>query len=507
MTDAAGPAPIEPNPAPVSQPLAAAIEPLTKGYRRYALGMLLVIYTLNFLDRQIVNILAEDIKRDLHLADWQLGMMTGFAFAIFYTILGIPIARFAEKSNRPAIIAGSVAVWSVFTVLCGYAQSFWSMVLLRIGVGIGEAGCTPPSHSLITDYVPREKRASAIAFYSIGTPLGTLIGLAMGGLIADAYGWRAAFLVAGAPGVLFAILAFFTLPEPRKKLKADLAARAAAPAISFGAALTVLMAKKTFWLIAFAAAIKAFIGYGHAPFTASFFFRSHGPQLVELAAWLSDILSTLISLLPFVHVDFELGVRGFLGLALSAVGGTAGVFGAWLGGYIADKLGARDLRAYVVVPAIASLVTIPIYIAGILIGDAGAAVLILAIPAVLGTLWYGPVYATAQSIVEPHMRATCAAILLFIINLIGLGLGPLAVGIMSDVIAAMTFAPSGLGDFGSACPGGIAPKGSAVALMQACAGASTDGVRWALILSTALGLVAFALFWQARKTIREEMVS
>jgi MFS family permease len=465
MTDAAGPAPPEPNPAPVSAPLPGVIEPLTKGYRRYALTMLLVIYTLNFLDRQVVNILAEDIKNDLGLADWQLGMMTGFAFAIFYTVLGIPIARKAERSNRPYIIAASVAVWSGFTVLCGFTQNFWQLILARIGVGVGEAGCTPPSHSLITDYVPKAKRASAIAFYSMGTPLGTLIGLAMGGLIADAYGWRMAFLVAGAPGVIVALIAAFTLVEPRKKLAADLATRAAAPAVTFGAAVVVLMAKKTFWLIAFAAAIKAFIGYGHAPFTASFFFRNHGEQLVELAAWLSSILGVTI------------GVKGFLGLALSAVGGTAGVFGAWMGGVIADKWGAKDLRAYVVVPAIASLLTIPIYIFGVSVSHAGWAVIVLALPAILGTLWYGPVYATAQSIVEPHMRATCAAVMLFIINLVGLGLGPLAVGILSDLMAG----PMGLGP--------------------------AEGVRWALILSTLLGTVAFLLFWMARKTIREEVVS
>jgi MFS family permease len=478
MTDAAGPAPNEPNPAPLTSASTGMIEPLTKGYRQYALGMLLVVYTLNFLDRQVVNILAEPIKRDLGLADWQLGMMTGLAFALFYTFLGIPIARKAERSHRPFIIAISIAVWSGFTVLCGFAQNFWQLILFRIGVGVGEAGCTPPSHSLITDYVPREMRASAIAFYSIGTPLGSLIGLAMGGLIADAYGWRMAFIVAGAPGVIVAIIAALTLVEPRRKLAADLAARAAAPAISFGAALAVLMSKKTFWLIAFAAAIKAFIGYGHAPFTASFFFRNHGPQLVELAAWLSDAMNRTFSVLPgLADINIKLGVTGFLGIALSAVGGTAGVFGAWLGGYIADRLGAKDLRAYVVVPAIASVITIPIYILGVTVGDAGAAVLILAIPAILGTLWYGPVYATAQSIVEPHMRATCAAILLFIINLVGLGLGPLAVGILSDVFAG----PLGMGE--------------------------AEGVRWALISSTMIGLVAFLLFWMARKTIREEMVS
>ena len=434
------------------------INPVSTGYRRYALWVLLIIYTLNFLDRQVVNILAEPIKRDLGLADWQLGMMTGLAFAIFYTVLGIPIARMAETKNRPMIIGVSVAVWSGFTVLCGFTQNFWQLILARIGVGVGEAGCTPPAHSLITDYVPREKRASAIAFYSIGTPLGTLAGMAMGGLVADAYGWRVAFMVAGAPGLLFALVAIFTLIEPRRQLAADLAARAVNQ-ISFAAALAVLATKKTFWLVAFAASIKAFVGYGHAPFTASFFFRNHGVELAQTAAL------------------FGLKSAGFLGLALGLIGGTAGVIGAWLGGVLADKLGAKDLRAYVVVPAIASVITIPFFIVAVSLDSAVAAGLLLVVPALLGTLWYGPVYATAQSIVDPAMRATASAVLLFIINLVGLGLGPLAVGALSDLLAG----PMGLGE--------------------------AQGVRWALIVSSLFGLIAFVLFWLARKTIREDMVS
>jgi MFS family permease len=440
------------------------VPPVSAKFRRYALGLLLAIYTLNFLDRQIINILAEPIKRELHLADWQLGMMSGLAFALFYTFLGIPIARQAETSNRPRIIAASVAAWSLFTVLCGFVQNFWQMVLVRVGVGIGEAGCTPASHSLITDYVPKENRASAIAFYSIGTPLGSLIGLAMGGLIADAYGWRVAFMVAGFPGIVLALVTFLTLKEPRKQIAADLERRKK-DAPSFGEALKTLATKKTFWLIAFAAAIKAFIGYGHAPFTASFFFRVHGDELQTLATSLGGVLG------------FKLGVTGFLGLALSAVGGTAGVVGTWIGGQIADRYGAKDLRAYVVVPGIASLIAVPIYLFAITRDSALVAIFILAINAVLGSLWYGPVYATAQSIVEPKMRATCAAVLLFIINLVGLGLGPLAVGILSDTFAG----PFGLGE--------------------------AEGVRWALMSSSSIGLIAFALFWIARKTIREEMVS
>jgi MFS family permease len=434
------------------------INPVSTAYRRYALWVLLIIYTLNFLDRQVVNILAEPIKRDLGLADWQLGMMSGLAFAIFYTVLGIPIARLAERRNRPFIIGASVAAWSFFTVICGFAQNFWQLILARIGVGVGEAGCTPPAHSLIMDYVPKEKRASSIAFYSIGTPLGTLAGMAMGGLVADAYGWRVAFMVAGAPGVVFALIAAFTLVEPRRQLAADIAARAAQQ-ISFGAALAVLAAKKTFWLVALAASIKAFIGYGQAPFAASFFFRNHTAELASLAAL------------------FGLKSAGFLGLALGLIGGTAGVIGAWLGGVLADKLGAKDLRAYVIVPAVASVLAIPFYIVAINLPTAVPAMFLLTIPVLLGTLWYGPVYATAQSIVEPHMRATAAAVLLFIINLVGLGLGPVAVGALSDVLAG----PVGLGE--------------------------AEGVRWALILSAMLGLVSFALFWRARKTIREDMVA
>jgi MFS family permease len=486
MTDAAAPAPTETKLADREDD-GPGIEPLSTGFRRYALWTLMIIYTLNFLDRQIVNILAEPIKKDLHLADWQLGMMTGLAFALFYTVLGIPIARKAEKSNRPVIIGTALAVWSGFTVLCGFAQNFWQLVLARIGVGVGEAGCTPPAHSLITDYVPKDKRASAIAFYSIGTPLGSLIGMAMGGLIADAYGWRIAFMVAGAPGILFALLTVFTLPEPRKKLTAVMAAKATAT-IPLREAMKVLASKKTFWLIAFAAAIKAFIGYGHAPFTASFFFRSHSGQIAELSAWITSI------------TGLSIGPIGTVGVALSVVSGTAGVLGVWLGGVIADKLGARDLRAYVVVPAIASLITIPIFITAVSVPSATVALILLALPAIIGSLWYGPVYATAQSIVAPQMRATCAAVLLFIINLVGLGLGPLFVGITSDLWAGGILQQSALT---------AADCGKAMLEINkaTCGVAQAEGLRWALIVSMGFNVLAFALFWMARKTIREEMVS
>ncbi|MGV3480734.1 MAG: spinster family MFS transporter [Sphingobium sp.] len=440
------------------QATAPAVAPVSTGYRRYALCVLLVIYILNFLDRQIVSILAEPIKHDLHLADLQLGLMTGLAFALFYTVLGIPIARVAETGNRPRIIAAAAGAWSLFTIACGFAQNFVQLVLCRIGVGIGEAGCTPPAHSLITDYTPREKRASALAFYSLGIPLGGLFGMGLGGVIADAHGWRTAFLVAGIPGILMALVAATTLVEPRSRLAADLAARRAARP-PFREAMAEIRSKRSFWLIAFAAAIKAFIGYGAAAFLAPFFFRNHAAELTLIAK------------------DFGLGLTGFLGITLGIVLGLTGAVGTWMGGYLADKYGARDLRAYVSIPAISTLMGIPFYIAGLLSESAVFALVMFAFPPLLNTLWYGPGYAAVQGLVQPQNRATASAVLLFLINLIGLGLGPLGVGAVSDLISG----PMGLG--------------------------MAEGVRWSLMIFILFGALASTLFWMARKSIREEMVS
>lgn len=447
MTDAAAAAP-------------EGVRAVTPGYRNYAMGLLLLIYVMNFVDRQVVNILAEPIKQELGLLDWQVGAMSGLAFALFYTVLGLPIARYAERGHRPYIIGVALAVWSGFTALSGFAQNFVHLLLARIGVGVGEAGCTPPAHSLITDYVPKEKRASALAFYSMGTPLGSLVGMALGGLIADAYGWRMAFIVCGIPGLILAAVAALTLIEPRiRRTAAELKAKAAAmrEAKPFRVAMQTLRRKRTFWLVSFAAATKAFIGYGQAPFAASFFYRNHGEEVAALAA------------------QFGLQSGGFLGLALGLMAGIGGAIGAYLGGVIADRYGQRDFRAYVSVPALASLGVIPIYAVAILSPSATFALGCLFFGSILGTLWYGPVYATAQTIVPPHMRATSSAVLLFVINLVGLGLGPLAVGALSDWLAI----GFGLGE--------------------------AEGVRYALLISALAGLIAFALFWLARKSIRDEM--
>jgi MFS family permease len=464
----------------------AGAPPFSAGYTRYVMWLLLCIYIVNFLDRQVLSILAEDIKVELKLSDTQLGLLGGLAFALFYTVLGIPIARLAERKNRARIIGVSAAVWSGFTALCGSATNFWQLAACRVGVGAGEAGCTPPAHSLIVDYVPKEKRASALAFYSMGTPIGTLLGLVLGGLVADAYGWRIAFLVAGAPGLIFAALAFFTLKEPRAHL-ARHAAQVTAASASFGQTMRLLGSRRTFWLIAVGAAILAFIGYGHSPFHAPYFFRNHPEQVSELAGTVGGILG------------FNLQSRGFVGLALGILGGTAGAIGAIAGGRIADRFGKNDLRAYMVAPAFASLLMVPVYCYGVWQGDAMVAFIAIAVSAFLGALWYGPVYSTAQSVVPPHMRATTAAILLFVINLIGLGLGPLFVGAVSD--AGANYFLSGTGLDVQAC------KTAVGAAKATCAPALGAGVKWSLIISTLFGFISFACFWWARRTIREDTVS
>jgi MFS family permease len=443
------------------------VRAVSDGYRRYAIWLLFLVYVFNFLDRQIVTILAEPIKRDLGIADWQLGLMTGTAFAVFYCTLGIPIARLAERRSRPWIIGLSLAIWSGFTALCGLAQNFWQLVLARIGVGIGEAGCTPPAHSLIADYTPKEQRASAMALYLLGNPIGSLLGVVIGGLVADALGWRTAFMLVGLPGLLLAVLVVLTLVEPRTRRIAmaardaakEAAARQAAegPQTSFGDVLRVLKGKRTFWLMAIGVSIVAFIGYGHAPFGASFFLRVHGEEIERLAAAVG------------------LGPIGFVGVSLGLILGVAAGLGVWLGGFIGDRFGAQDPSRYMSIPGIAVLISIPVYTVAMLMPTFLPILPILAVNSVLVSLWQGPVYATVQSVAPVHMRATAASIFLFIANLIGLGLGPLLVGLASDILAG----PFGMG--------------------------SGEGVRWALIGSQFLAIPAFICFWLARKTIAEEL--
>jgi len=383
-------------------PGASAAQPV-----RLTLWLLLTVYVFNFIDRQIVNILAEPIARDLDLSDTQIGLMTGLAFALFYTVLGIPIARLADRptTHRPRLIALALAVWSGMTALCGVAQNFWQLLLARIGVGVGEAGCTPPAHSLISDMVPPDKRASALAFYSLGIPVGSLLGMVIGGLLADYLGWREAFVVVGLPGVTLALVVWFVLKDPRRSdAAAILQAKAAAPALPLRQALAEVMGSRAYILLVCAGSGAAFLSYGKTTWTTIFFQRTH-----ELTA-------------------------GQTGLWFGIIGGVGGILGTWLGGYLADRYGVRNRRHVLTAPAVGMALAIPLAIAAYHAPNWPLALVLIFLPQVFNSLYYGPCYSAAQGLVPIRARAIAAAALLFFQNLIGLGLGPLFFGVLSDVL-------------------------------------------------------------------------
>jgi len=374
---------------------------------RLTLWVLLVVYVFNFVDRQIVNILAEPIARDLKLSDTQIGLMTGLAFALFYTVLGIPIARFADRptTSRPQLIAGALAIWSAMTALCGVAQNFWQLLIARIGVGVGEAGCTPPAHSLISDMVPPERRASALAFYSLGIPIGTLLGMIIGGTLADRVGWREAFVIVGLPGVALALVVWFVLKDPRRAdAAAMLRAKGQPAALPLGQAVREVMRSRAFVLLLFAGSAASFLSYGKTTWTTIFFQRTH-------------------EMTP-----------GQVGLWFGIIGGVGGILGTWLGGYLADRFGARNRRHVLSAPAIGMALAVPLAIAAYQAPTWQLALALIFVPQVFNSLYYGPCYSAAQGLVPAKARAIAAATLLFFQNLIGLGLGPLFFGMLSDML-------------------------------------------------------------------------
>ena len=397
----------EKRPAPADS--AASPAGLSEAQVRTALILLLIIFTLNFLDRQIVTILAEPISQELNLNDAQIGLMTGLAFALFYTILGIPIARWADNpaSNRVGIIAGAVVLWSGMTALCGLATSYWQMLLARVGVGVGEAGCTPPAHSLIADYVAPERRARAMAFYGIGIPLGGLLGLVIGGLVADAYGWRTAFFVAGVPGIAVGVITWFALKEPRRDpaLRARLsAATPSSPALPLGQAIAVLARSKAYVNIVLAATVAAWVGYGLGVWTIIYFIRVHGLTPGEVGVW------------------------------LGITSGVGGILGTWLGGQLADRFGKARAGNAMLVPAVGVAIASPLFLVGWAQQSWVLALVLIWVPWVLNSMWYGPMFASIQTLVAPQTRAMAAAICLFALNLIGLGLGPTLLGVLSHAL-------------------------------------------------------------------------
>ncbi len=382
---------------------------------RRAILLLMMVYMFNMLDRQILTILVEPIKADLHLADWQIGAVSGLAFALLYTVGGILLARVADRGDRVKMIAAALTIWSGFTILSGFARNFGEMLLVRVGVGIGEAGCTPAAHSLITDLVPRERRASALAFYQLGVPLGAMVGLAMGGFVLSILSWRWAFFLAGAPGIGLAVIVLLVMQDPRRSFTRD-TARAAETGVSILVAARTLLSKPAFLLLCLGSAMSAFAYFGQAAFLGSLYLRTHGPALAALAERAGMAPTTL------------------LGLLLSVMVGVGGGIGTLTGGWLADRWGRQGLSGYLTICAAALIGAAPFF-CGAALSDS----LILSMAAVgfgilIHSVSYGPAYAAIQTLAEPRMRGMAAAIQILFVNAIGLALGPLFVGTISDLL-------------------------------------------------------------------------
>ena len=371
--------------------------------RRYVLGVLVVVYTFNFIDRQILAILLESIKADLGLSDQALGFLAGFAFAAFYATMGIPIALWADRGNRRHLISLALALWSVMTALSGLAQNFWQLAVARVGVGIGEAGCSPPAHSIIADYYPPNERATALGIYALGIPLGIMFGLFLGGWINEAFGWRRAFFVVGLPGLLLALVVRFTVTEPERGSSESRPVNDDRPGIM--ETFRFLASRPSFVHLTFAGALAAFVGYGVISWFPSFLIRTHGMGTTDIGLWLGLIM------------------------------GIAGGAGMYLGGVTADKLGARDTRWYLWSAGVAMVIAVPFGFAAYLSANPYLALILFAPPIFAANFWQATSFAQTQSLVRLRMRSVASSILLFVANIIGLGAGPWAVGALSDALA------------------------------------------------------------------------
>ena len=410
--------------------------------RNYALGVLVVVYTFNFIDRQILSILLEPIKQDLGLSDSALGMLTGFAFALFYATLGIPIARFADRSNRRNLIAWALAIWSAMTAVSGLAQNFWHLLLARIGVGVGEAGCSPPAHSILADYFPTENRATALGIYSLGIPFGILFGFIAGGWLNEFFGWRVAFFIVGVPGLLLAILVRFTLREPPRGMAEGRVADEEQPTIM--ETFRFLWSKRSFRHMAVGGGLTAFVGYGVITWVPSFLIRSYGMSTGDVGTYLGLIL----------------GIPGGIGIAL--------------GGYLADRYGSRDTRWYLWIVSVALIASTPLFFGVYLSSTAFASLMFLILPILLGNFYQATTFSQTQGLVSLRMRSVAAAVLLFILNMIGLGAGPQAIGILSDILQ-----PS-YGD---------------------------ESLRYALLILSTVQIWAAYHYYQAGKSLKEDLVT
>jgi len=422
-------------------------------YRSYLMVLLTVAFALNFLDRQIINVLAEPIKHDLHLMDWQLGTITGLSFALLYSVAALPIARLADRGDRVRIVGLSILAWSLFTAATGAAGGFIQLLLLRVGVGVGEAGCQPPAQSLIVDYYPPQRQSGALGIFGLGKPVGAAIGLAAGGLLGAAVGWRWTLLIAGAPGVMIGLLVLLTLKEPRR---GAMAARKLGQA-PLGMVMRELAGRRALMLLMLGLALLSFTSYGVNAFMASFYLRAHGADLAHIGN------------------RFGMAPLALVGVGMGVIGAITGAFGSWFGGYLGDRWGARDARAYAWIPALSAALSCAGYIAMFTVPGGGLSLAFYIAPAFMNNLWNGPALLAVQNLAGERARATALALVLFVGSALGLGLGPLTIGAMSDASAATLGA--------------------------------AEGLRLALVLGALVNILACIALWLASRHLREDLAA
>jgi MFS family permease len=382
---------------------ASGREEISPAYANYVLGVLFTVYVINFIDRQVLSVFIGPIKEEFGVSDSAMGLLVGFAFALFYTFAGIPIARWADRGNRRSIIAIGLAVWSAMTAVCGLTVSFLQLALARVGVGVGEAAGSPPAHSLISDYFPPERRATALGIYAWGVYVGSALAYLGGGYLRAHFDWRTAFLCLGLPGLAFALLVRLTVREPSRGLSEHGAGQA--QSTTFGETLRHLLGCRSWVYLVAGSCFLSLTGYGVLMWGYEFFSRVHGMPFVEIGMWMGLIVG---------------------------IGGSGGTY---LGGRLADRFGGSDPSWYMRLPAIVSLIGVPFAIAFLLAESSGWSLACFLPYYVLSNMYVPAMFTINQNLAKLRMRATAAAILLFIVNIVGAGAGPAVVGFLNDGFA------------------------------------------------------------------------
>jgi MFS family permease len=427
---------------------------VSDAYRSYVLFILFAVYGLSYVDRQILSILLEPIRKEFNFGDTEMGLLSGVAFALFYATLGVPIARFADRSSRVNIITGALLLWSAATALTGKATTFTHLLLARIGVGVGEAGCNPSAYSIISDYYPQKQRATAQSIYSLGVYFGQFLGYVAAGYVAHEYGWRAAFYVVGIPGIVLAVIVKMTLREPPRGFS-EPAGYVPSDPPRMRAVLKKLVLLPAFRNLSFASGLHALVAYGLNNYYSAFLMRSHGMSLAETST------------------------------ALAIITLTGGLAGTYLGGKLSDVFSQRkggDPRYQMWVPAWALLINIPVWLAALLL-PGKYVVMVLMVPAIaLGATYLGPSISATHQLVGVRERAVSGALLLFVLNLIGLGLGPTLTGIISDAL-----------------------RDSYVAGGMELEAARADGLKYALCIMSIANIWSAFHYFRAGSTLREDI--